>query len=79
MALETTRRREFAELVADHVLSEVDRNELLAVMYSNGVANHFRYDGRPARPGLVNLLFVSGVHSEDRFVEVIVDERSFFL
>ena len=35
MALERARRRELAELVADHVLGDVDRDELLAVVHGD--------------------------------------------
>ena len=42
VALEDARRRELAELVADHVLGHVHRNELLAVVHRDGVADHLR-------------------------------------
>src|ERR1700733_668987 len=45
-------RREFAELVADHVLVHLHRQELVAVVDPEGEADELRQDGGPARPDL---------------------------
>ena len=40
------------ELVADHVLGDVDRDELLPVVHGDRVPDHLGHHGRSARPGL---------------------------
>ena len=59
VALEGAGRRKFAELVAHHVFRAIDRNELAAVVHGDRVADHVGVNGRPARPGLDDLLFVA--------------------
>src|SRR5881394_1600593 len=78
MSLEQPRRRELAELVADHVLGHVDRDELAAVVHGDGVAYEVRVDGRTAGPGSHYLLIVDLIHRIDLFCKVIVDERTLF-
>ena len=56
VSLEQPRRRELAELVADHVLGHVDRDELLAVVHRERVPDHLGDHRRSARPGLDDLL-----------------------
>src|SRR5690606_4185578 len=51
MAEIVPRRREFAELVADHVLTHEHWRELLAVVHLEGEADELRHDGGAARPG----------------------------
>src|SRR5690349_3020548 len=46
------RRREFAELVADHVFAHEHRRERLAVVHLEGEADELRHDGGAARPRL---------------------------
>src|SRR5688572_5577308 len=46
VALERAGQRKLAELVSDHVLGDVHRHELPAVVDGDGVANHVRRDGR---------------------------------
>src|SRR5690606_25215919 len=61
---EGPRRGELAQLVAHHVLGDVNGHMLPAVMDGDGVAHHLRGDGRrpgpglddPTLPGLVQLL-----------------------
>ena len=48
MALEGARGGELTELVSDHVLSAVDRNELAAVVHGDGMADHVGMDGGAA-------------------------------
>src|SRR5271168_1207745 len=78
VALEGAGGREFAELVTNHVLGDVDRDELAAVVHGNGVADEVRVNGRPAGPGAQHLLVVDLIHPLDLLHEVIVDERTFF-
>src|SRR5262249_51403409 len=49
--LERARGRKFAQLVAHHVFGDVHRDELLAVVNRNRVADEFGKNGRAARPG----------------------------
>src|SRR5574341_1550212 len=44
--LEGPRGRELAQLVPDHVLRDVNRDELLAVVHGQGVADELRQDRR---------------------------------
>src|SRR5689334_2135891 len=52
VAVERTRRSEFAELVADHLFRDVHRDEGFAVVDLEGEAHKLRKDRRAARPGL---------------------------
>ena len=52
VAVEGARRRELAELHADHVLIDRHRHELAAVVDIEGQADELRQDRRTARPGL---------------------------
>ena len=45
MTAEKTRRRELSQLMAYHVLGDVHRNELVAVVYCDRVADKLRKDG----------------------------------
>ncbi len=49
MAVEHARRRELAELVADHVLGDEHRNVLVAVVDAERQADELRQDRRAAR------------------------------
>src|SRR5215470_15830431 len=76
VALEDPRRREFAELVPDHVLGHVHRNELAAVVDGDRVADHVRNDRRAPRPGLDDLLLAGRVERGHLLGEVVVHERA---
>src|SRR5436190_16843906 len=67
-------RCELAELVPDHVLGHVERDELLPVVDGDRMSHHLRDDGRPARPGLDDLLLRGRVQRVDLVEEVLVDE-----
>src|SRR5690606_16411356 len=51
MAVVRPCRREFPELVADHVLIHQNRKELLAVVNAKSQTDELRQDGRPPGPG----------------------------
>src|ERR1051325_7806039 len=71
---EGARRRELAELVADHGLGDEHRDVGLAVVHRDRVAQHGRDDHRATGPGLDDVLeagFVLYVHLLD---QVVVDE-----
>src|SRR5688572_25447068 len=52
VAVEGPGRRELAELVTDHVLADVDRNMLLAVVDAESQADELRQDRRAPAPDL---------------------------
>src|ERR671935_381208 len=62
VATERPRRRELAELVADHLLGDEDRNVLAPVVDCDRVADHLREDGRRPRPRADHLLAARLVH-----------------
>src|SRR5258706_8990368 len=76
VTLERAGHRELAELVTDHVLGDVDRNELASVVDGDRVTDHVRNDGRAARPGLDDLLVAFAIHRVDLRLQMAVDERS---
>ena len=45
VSLKLAGETKLAELVAYEIFRDVHRNKLLAVVYGNGVAHHFRDDG----------------------------------
>src|SRR5271166_1768525 len=76
MAGESARRRELAELVPDHVLVHLHRQELVAVVDAEGQADELRQDGRAARPDaddLVAARLARGIHLVE---QIAVDERT---
>ena len=77
MALERTRERKFAELVADHVFVDVHRNVLTAVVDGDGQTNEFRKNRRTTRPGLERTLVAARLSGFDLLHEVPVDKRAF--
>src|ERR1035437_2840739 len=77
VALEGPGRGELAELVADHVLRDVDRDELLPVVDRQCVPDHVREDRRAAGPRLQHALVARAVELRDLLHEVPVDERAF--
>src|SRR5690606_22875412 len=68
------RRRELAELVADHGLGHEHGDVLAAVVHRDGVPQHGGDDHRTARPGLDHVLGVGLVLSGHLLVQVVVDE-----
>ena len=62
VAGELAGRRKLAELVANHVLGDVDRHMLAAVMDGEGVTDELGEDGGGAAPGLDDALLTGLVH-----------------
>src|SRR5919112_2347643 len=56
VAVEGARRRELAELVADHLLGHVDRDVLVAVVDAERQPDELRQDGGAAAPDLGHLV-----------------------
>jgi len=78
MTLEGPRERKFAQLVANHLVGDVDRNVLLAVVHGNRQSDEFRKDHRATRPGLDGFLVLVGHRLVGLLGQVVVDERTFF-
>src|SRR5688572_8625916 len=78
MAAEQPRRRELAELVTDHVLGHVHRNELVAVVHGERVPDEVGDDRARARPRLHDALLVARVHRRDALRQTLVDVRALF-
>ena len=74
--LERARERKFAELVADHLVRNVHRHVLLAVVHGDRDADEVWQDRRAARPGLDRLLVFGGNRFFYLHLEVMVDERA---
>src|SRR5258708_3888760 len=64
--------------MAHHVLSHIHRNELLAVVHSDGVSHELGEYGRTPRPGLHNLLVVGRVERFDLDAQVRIYKRTLF-
>src|SRR5580704_15121205 len=77
MAVERARRRELAELVADHFLGDDHRDVLLPVIDPEGEPDELRQNGRAPRPDADHLV-ASRLSRGIRLLEQIaVDERTF--
>jgi hypothetical protein len=63
--------------VADHVLGDVDRDVLLAVVHRDRETDEVRQDGRAARPGLDRTLVGRGPRGFHLVEQVVIDERAF--
>src|SRR5260370_12232864 len=78
MAVKGPRRRKFAELVADHVLGAIHRDELVAVVNGEGQRDHIRRDHRAPRPSLDDTLVARGGCGADFFFHIPIHRRTFF-
>src|SRR5271166_2843155 len=76
MAAEGACRRELAELVADHVLGHLHRQELVAVIDPERQPDELRQDSRAARPDLDDLVAGRRLRRFGLGQQVTVDERS---
>src|SRR5262249_39285614 len=74
--LEDPRRRELAELVADHVLRDEQLHELPPVVHQERMPDELRDDGAVARPGLDRLAVPGGL-ALDLGQQARIDVRSF--
>ena len=78
MATEVAGRGEFAETVTYHVLSDVNRNEFVAVVDSEGEPDEFGGDHRSAAPRLDDGAFLRFDGFVDFLGELDANERAFF-
>ena len=71
-------RSELTQLVPDHILRHVNRDELSPVVDGKGQAKEvWRNRGTP-RPGLDDLIATDMLGLEDLLKQMVVDERSLF-
>ena len=78
MAFEDPRRREFAELVTDHVFLHEHLDELVPVMDFERVSDELRDDRARPTPGLERLLGAALVEHPHAVEQLLIDERAFF-
>src|SRR5262245_61572617 len=76
VTVEGARRRELAELVADHLLGDEDRDVLVAVVHAERDADELRQDGRAPAPDLDDLRAPRAARSLGLLQEIAVDERA---
>src|SRR5439155_17869875 len=76
VAAEQPGRGEFAELVAHHVLGDVDGDELVPVVHRERMAHEIGRDGAAPRPGLEHLLLVPLVEGADLHHQRLLDVRT---
>ena len=79
MTEEGPRRGELPELVADHLLVDVHRHELLAVVNRERQADEVRQNGGAAAPGLDDPVRTTTRRTGGGSLrqQVLVDERAF--
>ena len=76
MAFESARRCELTQLMANHVLSDIDRHMLASIMDSNGMTDEVRENRGASGPSLDNLFIISFVESRDLLHEAFFNERA---
>src|SRR5215470_8458038 len=72
--MKSPRRREFAELVADHVLGHADGNVLLPVVDAEGQPHELRQDGGPPAPDADDFIAAGVAHGLGLLQQITVDE-----
>ncbi|SPF49263.1 conserved hypothetical protein [Syntrophobacter sp. SbD1] len=78
MTIKSPGRREFAQLVSNHVLADENRDELLAVVDGKGGSDEFGQDSGPARPSLDNFAVASIFSFRDLVDQMVVNKWPFF-
>ena len=79
MAAEGPGGRELTQLMAHHVLLDVDGHVLPTIMDSDGVAHEGGEDGRAAAPGFQDLLLILRVQFLDPLQKLRGDIRAFLM
>src|SRR5262249_25141708 len=74
VAMERPGRREFAELVADHVLGHAHGNMLLPVVHAEGEPDKLRQDGGSPTPNADDLIATRIAHGLGLLQQIAVDE-----
>ena len=71
-------RSELAQLVTHHLLSNVNRNELVSIMDCDSMADEVRGDHAGAGPGLDHLLLLATIiHSKNSLFQGFLDIWTF--
>src|SRR6185436_15436550 len=78
VTLEGARQGEFAQLVAHHLVGDIDRHVLLAVVHGDRQPDEIGQDHGAARPGLDRLLVLRGHGLVDLGHQVVVNKRTLF-
>ena len=77
MAAEDAGRGELTEFVSHHVLRHIDRDEFVAVMDSNGLADKVGGDHGSSGPGFNRDLLIGLLSFDDSFLQFMEDIRTF--
>src|SRR6185503_13510540 len=78
VTLEEAGRGELAELVTDHLVGDVHRHVLLAVVHGDRQSDEVGQDRRATRPGLDRFLVLDSRGLLDLAHQVVVHERTLF-
>src|SRR3989304_3340249 len=78
MAAESPGGGEFPQLVADHILGYIDRDELVAVVHGKGEADELRREGTTPRPGFDNRFDIGLSQFFHLLKKLRLHERPFF-
>ena len=69
---------ELAQLVADHLLGDVNRDKLVSVVNSDSMADEVRGDHAGTGPGLDHLFFLATIiHSKNSLLQGFLDVWTF--
>jgi hypothetical protein len=64
---EGARGSELSQLVADHILGDIDGDKPLSVVDGDGMTNELREDDGTPRPSAEDTLLHSTIHGHDAF------------
>ena len=78
MTFESPGECELAQLVANHLIGDVDRHVLLAVVHGNGQADELGQNHGATRPGFDRLFVFVGNGLISLGYQMMVDKRTFF-
>jgi hypothetical protein len=70
--------RKLAELMPNHVLTNINRDKFFAIMDRQRMSDKFGQDDRPPRPGLDDLLLSTLIHPLNLLEELRIDVRTLF-
>ena len=77
MAAEDAGRSELAKLVTHHVLGDVHRDELVAIMHGNSLTHKVGRNHRSSRPSLDSDLLVGLLGLDNAFFQFVENIRTF--
>ena len=77
MAFESSSRRKLAKLVSDHVLGDVHRDELVAVVDCDGLTHEIGRNHRSSRPSLDGNFLVGLLGLDNSFLQFVENIRTF--